>query len=289
VSLESLSNIVSIARFLGAPQQTVSQLLHEDRLGGALLATLRSRGIAVTPGVRDSIETVVRTLKPPPGYMEQGSGYGVREDSFTPYPVPRTLYPARTVTIMFTDLVNSTAMLERLGDQLGRETLRKHNEIIRRHTKACGGAEVKFMGDGFMLTFQSARQGVACAVAVQREMARHNRERPEVGAYPLLISPLARGRLRGGTPLLSVRMGLSVGQPVREDADLLGKPVVLAARISAKAQGGQVLVSESVRALVSDTESFTFRALGVFELKGIAGSHPLYEVVWNDHESRYLA
>jgi class 3 adenylate cyclase len=274
VSLDSLSDIVSIARFLGTPQQTVSQLLHEDRLGGALLATLRSRGIAVTPGVRDSIETVVRTLKPPLGYREQGTGY--REDSCTPYPVPHTLYPARTVTIMFTDLVNSTAMLERLGDQLGRETLRKHNEIIRRHTKACGGAEVKFMGDGFMLTFPSARRGLACAVAAQREMARHNRERPEVGAYSC-------------TPLLSVRMGLSVGQPIQEEADLLGKPVVLAARISAKAQGGQVLVSETVRALASDSRQFTFRELGVFELKGIAGSHPLYEVIWNDHESRYLA
>lgn len=248
MSLDSLSDI---AMFLGAPQQTVSQLLHEDRLGGALLATLRSRGIAVTPGVRDSIETVVRTLKPT----------GERETR------PESAYPPAgpsTVTIMFTDLVNSTAMLERLGDQLGTEALRKHNEIIRRHTKSCGGAEVKFMGDGFMLTFQSARQGVACAVAAQREIALHNRQHPE-----------AR---------LSVRMGLSVGQPIQEEADLLGKPVVLAARISALAQGGQVLVSEPVRALALDAWQFTFRELGLFELKGIAGLHPLYEVLWNDHE-----
>jgi len=165
-----------------------------------------------------------------------------------------------TVTIMFTDIMDSTAITDRLGDQQSRALLRVHDQMIRRQTSSYGGTEVKSMGDGFMFTFPSAHQGVACAAAVQRELAEHNQKNPE--------SPLA------------VRIGLSVGEPVREEKDLFGQSVILAARICAEAQGGQVLVSQVIPALVARTAEFSFSELGTFELKGLSGTHQLYEVRW---------
>ena len=162
---------------------------------------------------------------------------------------------------MFTDIVGSTAITERLGDPHARELLRIHDQIIQRQTNAHGGTEVKSMGDGFMLSFPSAGRGVACAVAVQRELAQHNSEYPE-------------------TPL-EVRIGLSVGEPVREEQDLYGKSVIQASRISAKAEGGQVLVSQIVRELAASAGQFTFREMGEFDLKGISGPQRLYEVLWS--------
>ena len=161
---------------------------------------------------------------------------------------------------MFTDIVSSTAITERLGDRRARDVFRTHNEIIRRYTKESGGIEVKNMGDGFMLTFSSARRGIACAVEAQRDLRRYSRENPDAA--------------------LSVRMGLSVGEPIREEEDLFGKSVVLAARISAQAEGRQILICNIVHALVANIGEFSFKKLGDFELKGISDAQTLYEVLW---------
>ena len=166
-----------------------------------------------------------------------------------------------TVTVMFTDIIDSTKIADRLGDLRARELLRVHDQMIRRQTTYYGGTEVKSMGDGFMLTFTSAHQGVSCAVAMQQHLAEHNQKSP---ASPIWV-----------------RIGLSVGEPVREEKDLFGHSVDLAARICAEAQGGQVLVSEVIPALVGGTAEFTFTGLGAFELKGLSGTHQLYEVRWN--------
>ena len=132
--------------------------------------------------------------------------------------------------------------------------------IIRQQTAAYGGQEVKSTGDDFMITFRSARSGVACAVAMQRELDRYNSEHQD-------------------TPV-AVRIGLSLGEPLREDQDLFGSSVARAARISAAAVGGQVLVCQIVQALVAGTGDFDLREAGEFELKGISGMHTLSEVIW---------
>ena len=116
------------------------------------------------------------------------------------------------------------------------------------------------MGDGFMLTFQSSRRGVACAAAIQKDLEEFNKEKREAK--------------------LAVRMGLSVGEPIHEEEDLFGKSVILAARISAKAQGEQILICRLVHALVSASGEFVFREVGNFNLKGISDTHTLYEVLW---------
>ena len=248
MNLERLSSVPKVAKFLGTAEDTVTQLLEEGRLGGSIIAAIRLRGVAVTPNVKNSVEAVVRTMAPGLG----APAVGLEGSHF--------LASEATATIMFTDIVESTAMTERLGDRDARELVRRHNEIIRPHAKAYGGTEVKCTGDGFMLTFPSARGGVACAVAVQRELARYNSEHPEAQ--------------------LGVRIGLSVGEPIHEEEDLFGSSVNFAARISAKAERGQVLVSHIVHALVANAGEFIIREVGGLELEGFSGNHLIYEVEW---------
>ena len=165
-----------------------------------------------------------------------------------------------TVTIMFTDVVDSAGITELLGDRQAQDVIGEHNKIVRRETKNHGGLEVKSLGDGFMLTFPSARLGVACAVAIQTE----------------LTAPAGESRrIRPG-----VRIGLSVGEPIREEQDLFGKSVIMASRISSIAEGGQVLVSQIVYALVANAGEYALKEVGALELKGISGTQMVYEVVW---------
>ena len=248
MGLERLSSVSMVAKFLDTPEETVLQFLEEGRLGGVMLAALRRKDIAVTPQLKSSVQTVIRTLTAP-------------EVAAVPEPeMASALTLEATVTIMFTDIVESTSMGERLGDWAAREIIREHDEIVRRQTKAHGGTEVKSMGDGFMLTFPSAHRGVACAVAIQRDLARYN------------------AQSRKGE--LQVRIGLCVGEPIQEGSDFFGTSVALASRIAAKAKGGQVLVSDIVHTLVGSNGSFSFDDVGGVKLKGISGTQMLFQVLW---------
>ena len=116
--------------------------------------------------------------------------------------------------ILFTDVVEHTAMMRRLGDEKGRDVLREHERITRDVLKAHAGDEVKTMGDGFMASFSSCARAVECAIALQRAFAEHN--------------------ANSGEPIM-VRVGLNAGEPIEEDGDLFGATVILAARIAAAA------------------------------------------------------
>lgn len=161
-------------------------------------------------------------------------------------------------TILFTDMVEHTEMMSRLGDERGRDVLREHEEVTRRLLSAHGGAEVKSMGDGFMASFGSVAKAVECAIALQRAFA----ERNETGAEPL-----------------SVRVGLNVGEPIEEGGDLFGATVILAARIAAKAESGEILVANAVRELCSG-KGFLFADRGDFVAKGFEEPVRVYEVGW---------
>lgn len=248
--VEHLSSITKVAEFLGTPEDAVIQLLHEGRLGGVLVATLARRGVPITPGLKNTVAMIVQKMDPRRAVVADAPDKG------------RLAVAESTITIMFTDIVESTSLTQRLGDRRAREMLREHDSIVRQYTRAYNGVEVKSMGDGFMLTFQSARRGVGCAVAIQQALDSYNQQHPE--------APIA------------VRMGLSVGEPIREEKDLFGMPVILAARISALARGGQILICQTVCALIASLGEFSLREAGEFQLKGIAGSHTLYEVVWRE-------
>ncbi len=158
-------------------------------------------------------------------------------------------------TVLFTDLVGHTEMMSRLGDDRGRDVLREHGRITREVLKANGGTEVKTMGDGFMASFGSVTKAVECAVALQRAFAD-----------------------RDGEPL-NVRVGLNAGEPIEEGGDLFGATVILASRIASKADGGEILVADTVRGLCSG-KGFLFADRGEFVAKGIEEPVRVYEVSW---------
>jgi class 3 adenylate cyclase len=163
-------------------------------------------------------------------------------------------------TILFTDIVGHTEMMQRLGDAKGRDVLREHERITRETLKKHGGAEVKTMGDGFMASFGSVTRAMDCAIALQRAFAAHTESMPEP---------------------LHVRVGLNAGEPIEEDGDLFGATVILASRIAAKAGAGEILIPEPVRHLLSG-KTFTFSDRGEHEMKGFDDAVRLYEVRWRD-------
>ena len=167
-----------------------------------------------------------------------------------------------TVTIMFTDIVGSTELQQRLGDRKARDLMRAHDDVIRRYTRTHGGVEVKSTGDGFMLTFPSAKRAVSAAIAMQRDLHSTEFLRPDVA--------------------IAVKLGLSVGEPIREQQDLFGMSVVLASRIGATADPGQILTSQIVYALLENIGGFKFTTAGEHRLKGISGLQKLYEVNWRE-------
>jgi class 3 adenylate cyclase/pimeloyl-ACP methyl ester carboxylesterase len=173
-------------------------------------------------------------------------------------------------TVLFTDIVGHTEMMSRLGDEKGRAVLREHERITREVLKAHGGTEVKTMGDGFMASFGSVTKAVECAVALQRAMS-------SLTPDP---SPVAAGEGQSAFPL-KIRCGLNAGEPIEEDGDLFGATVILASRIAAKAEGGEILVADTVRGLCSG-KGFLFADRGEFVAKGFEEPVRVYEVRWRE-------
>ncbi len=166
---------------------------------------------------------------------------------------------AMTVTMLFTDLVESTALLSRVGEERSEELRREHFALLRDAMAKSDGREVKNLGDGLMIVVPSAADGVACAVAIQQAFEQRNREASE----PLLI-----------------RVGVSLGDADVEDGDYFGVPVVEASRLCAKAEGGDILVTEVVRALAGSRGGFEFVSVGELELKGLDQPVGACRVAW---------
>ncbi|MDP9237489.1 MAG: adenylate/guanylate cyclase domain-containing protein [Chloroflexota bacterium] len=168
-------------------------------------------------------------------------------------------------TILFTDIVGHTEMMQRLGDAKGRDVLREHERITRETLKAHGGAEVKTMGDGFMASFGSVTSAMECAISLQRAFAVFKLPSPLVGEG------------------LGVRAGLNAGEPIEEDGDLFGATVILASRIAAKAGAGEILVPDTVRGLLSG-KGFMFGDRGDFVPKGFDDAVRLWDVRWRSDD-----
>ena len=169
-----------------------------------------------------------------------------------------------TLTVMFEDLEGSTAMAALKGDAVWREARRAHEEVVRASVRQFQGREVQYMGDGFLLAFSSARRGLGCAVEIQRRIEAHNLDRP--------------------TNPLRVHIGLHSGEVIHDGTDLVGAAVNGAARIAAKARGGQILVSETVRDLAGTSLAAPLADRGLFWLKGFPERWRLFEVLWRERE-----
>jgi class 3 adenylate cyclase len=163
--------------------------------------------------------------------------------------------PPGTVTLLFSDIEGSTRLLRRLGPAY-EALLLEHRRLLRAAFAGAGGEEIETRGDSFMVAFHSAHAAVEGAVAAQRALAAHS--------WPDGVE--AR-----------VRIGIHTGEPVLAAEGYVGLDVHRAARIGEVAHGGQVLVSESTRALIGD--EVVLRDLGEHRLAGLERPERLYQVV----------
>ena len=162
-------------------------------------------------------------------------------------------------TILFTDVVGSTELSQRLSAEAADEVRREHFSILRQAIAEAGGTEVKNLGDGLMVVFGSASAALACAVAMQQGVERDNRDREHS---------------------VGLRVGLSGGEVSREDDDYFGDPVVEAARLCATCESGQVLATDVVRAMAGRRSRHECRSLGELTLKGLPDPVETVEVLW---------
>ena len=158
-----------------------------------------------------------------------------------------------TITVLFTDLVGSTELLSDLGDDDADRLRRIYFKILRDTVTHHSGREVKNLGDGIMAVFSSAIDALRCATDIQRQVHAHNEDK---GAS------------------LRVRIGLEVGEPIAEEEDYFGTPVVIAKRLCDSAQGGQIVVSELVTRLIGSRGRFDFKDIGLLSLRGIEEAVP---------------
>jgi class 3 adenylate cyclase len=200
-------------------------------------------GIKAAPLVKDSIQSIVawtnaRRSTPDADLADDG-----------------------TITLLFSDIENSTAINARLGDQRWMKELRAHTKLVQDVVARHGGHIVKSQGDGFMVAFKEPAQAVRCAVALQR----------------------ALDKKRRGKERLRVRVGIHTGRAISEDGDFFGENVAFAARVAQQADGGEILVSTAVARALDDGDSTGATATSVareVELKGIEGVQRVHKVDW---------
>ncbi len=248
VALDPLSEEAQRALMsrLAATGDRAAALVAYNRYADRLRAELR---IAPSPITRALAEQL------------RGSGAEDRSAARDPaVPVAPPPSAAGTVTLLFTDLVGSTELLDDLGDEQAEQLRRVHFGLLREVALSHAGQEVKSLGDGLMVVFASSLDAAACAVGIQRAVDRRNR--------------------REGSVPLSVRIGLHVGEPIRDEDDYFGTSVVVARRLCDCAKGGEILASELVRQLIGGRGRFSFGPVGELSLKGLTQPVGACELGW---------
>lgn len=154
------------------------------------------------------------------------------------------------LTVVFTDLVSSTQVLDRQGDAEGRRTFRKIEDLILDLCTKHDGHLVKNLGDGSLITFESTSRAIAFSLDLQDQMS----SRP-----------------------VRMRIGMAAGEPIQEDGDIHGAVVVQASRIADLGKPGEVIVSDSVRQLAVG-KGFEFQLMGDVQLKGFQETQRVWAV-----------
>jgi class 3 adenylate cyclase/CheY-like chemotaxis protein len=165
---------------------------------------------------------------------------------------------------MFSDLVRSTELAMRLGPDVAKETLDLHLASMRDALSVHRGVEIKALGDGIMVVFDSVGDAVACAVTMQRAITRQNRRHPGLN--------------------LAMRVGMSAGEVTCVDGDYFGSPVVEASRLCAAAGGEAIYVSDVVRVLAGSGGIHRLQPVGELDLKGLPAPVLAWEVDWDAEE-----
>ncbi len=164
-------------------------------------------------------------------------------------------------TILFTDIVGSTSLTRRVGDEAAMKVLEVHDYIVRRGLDEMGGSEIKHLGDGIMASFVSAVAAVKCATQIQQQVKKHGEEN-EANAFQL-------------------RIGIAAGEPVEHHDDLFGCTVQLAARLCVHARPEEILVSNVVAELC-EGKMLLFQNLGEVSLKGFEQPVRTHAVAWTN-------
>jgi len=152
-----------------------------------------------------------------------------------------------TRTVLFTDIVGSTSLTQRLGDDAAMTMVGVHDSIVRAALAGENGREVKHTGDGIMAAFFSAASAIRCGIKVQQDLWQHRAGHPD--------SPL------------QVRVGIAAGEPIERHNDLFGSTVQLAARLCAHADPDSILISNTVAELCAGKE-LRLQSVGRVALKG---------------------
>ena len=175
----------------------------------------------------------------------------------------RSVVQQGTVTLMFTDIEDSTVLTAQVGDEKWAATVRWHDETVRAVVEAHQGTVVKTLGDGAMAAFGSVRHGARAAVAIQDAIDQ-----------------------RVESPRIAVRIGLHVGDVILTEDDYLGGTANKAARVMSSAHGGEIVVSSAVLALLEDDPEFQFGDPHRVQLKGFEGSHLVARLTASSAEDR---
>ncbi|NDJ91619.1 MULTISPECIES: adenylate/guanylate cyclase domain-containing protein [Mycolicibacter] len=243
--------LMLVSMQLARTRREVEELRHRAEPRNWLLA-----------GGREAVKTVWQTTNL---VRKEGLGAAVRssiEDLAYWAEVERPdlarLTPDGHAVILFTDIEESTALNERIGDRAWVKLIARHDEMVQRTVRERRGHVVKSQGDGYMIAFAQPEQAVRCAVDIQRGLQQRRGRKPQ---HPI-----------------RVRIGVHMGRSVRRGDDLYGRNVAMAARVAAAADGAQILISGPVRDAVKDCDDITIGAGRDAELKGFAGTHRLYAV-----------
>jgi class 3 adenylate cyclase len=163
-----------------------------------------------------------------------------------------------TVTVLFTDIVGSTRLLDRLGDAASHALHRRHFDLLGRALRETGGRQVKTLGDGVMAVFAAPSAALACAAAMQRAVDAE--------------------RVAG--PRLEMRIGVHSGAAIHEDGDYFGRTVVVAKRLCDAAAAGQILTSQdSVSGAGADVGRRAI-PVGALALAGLRLPVPAAAIEW---------
>jgi adenylate cyclase len=166
--------------------------------------------------------------------------------------------PDGAITLMLSDIADASAAAEELGAERWEQLLRDHHVLVEQVVARHDGLLAHFHGDGFLASFNSAHAGMYAAVDLQRAFAGGSAER----------GPLA------------IRVGLHSGFVIGNPEQMMGRNVVLAARIAGQAKGGEILVSSTAKEYTESDPSFRFEDHGEYHFKGLLGEHVVYSVLW---------
>lgn len=166
--------------------------------------------------------------------------------------------PDGAMTLMLSDIADAAAAAEQLGPDRWAQLIRDHHALVGQLVSHHDGQVVKRENDGFFASFNSAHAALHAAVELQRTFT---------GSSAL------------GDPL-AVRVGVHSGFVMGNPEQMMGRNVVLAARIAGQATGGEILVSSNVKQYTESDPSFAFEDRGEHHFKGMLGEHAIYAVPW---------